>query len=69
MNPADVVLFMVRRVCLDSVPPTAPPPAVVPSVGAVALVLCIVLAVLLLAGVFTAASDPAAGHEDRAAAP
>ncbi|WP_371578548.1 hypothetical protein [Streptomyces sp. NBC_01314] len=25
MNPADVVLVMVRRVCLDSVPPTALP--------------------------------------------
>ncbi|UUU23762.1 hypothetical protein [Streptomyces sp. DSM 40750] len=41
-----------------------------PPVGAMALVLCIDLAaVLLLVAVLAAISGPAAGHEDRAAAP
>jgi hypothetical protein len=40
-----------------------------PSVGAVVLVLRVVLAVLLLVAVLAAAAGPAAGHENRAAAP
>jgi hypothetical protein len=40
-----------------------------PTIGAVALILGIALAVLIVVAVLAGAADPSAGHEDRAAAP
>ncbi|WP_406465838.1 hypothetical protein OH768_27685 [Streptomyces sp. NBC_01622] len=90
MNPVDVVRFMVRRVCPDSVPPTALPTdaaaaiydtfvpflrdstrtlLVVTLSGHLKWTTTGVIAAGALAAVLADVSGPAAGHEDRAAAP